>query len=263
MRREAQRDGIWAWDSEENAPVLLIPCVLALLGDNPMQSEFAAHIGLRGKYFCRACWVKGSDATADPDPDPRERGDARQSTGGTSGGESDGGSATGSEVDSEDALSSVDRRSRGPGQGRRRKVLETMSSMVSRVKAFVKVCGLANGVSDPSLTCMHWQVGEHRTKERTTGILRSMFDHASTLDTKTKVKDMRTSTGTKDTFQLHFLEKLFSSYSKKRGTDNKQAALNAELAKLPQNVTSPVWRIKGMPLPISPLILPDVDSKFV
>jgi len=27
-----------------------------------MHSEFACHIGLRGKYFCRACWVKGSDA---------------------------------------------------------------------------------------------------------------------------------------------------------------------------------------------------------
>ena len=27
-----------------------------------MQSEFACHIGLRGKFFCRACWVKGRDA---------------------------------------------------------------------------------------------------------------------------------------------------------------------------------------------------------
>ena len=27
-----------------------------------MHSEFACHIGLRGKYFCRSCWVKGSDA---------------------------------------------------------------------------------------------------------------------------------------------------------------------------------------------------------
>ena len=27
-----------------------------------MHSEFACHIGLRGKFFCRACWVKGSDA---------------------------------------------------------------------------------------------------------------------------------------------------------------------------------------------------------
>jgi len=27
-----------------------------------MQSEFACHIGMRGKLFCRACWVKGSNA---------------------------------------------------------------------------------------------------------------------------------------------------------------------------------------------------------
>lgn len=45
-----------------NERVLFIPEVLALLGDNPMQSEFACHIGLPGKLFCRACWVKGRDA---------------------------------------------------------------------------------------------------------------------------------------------------------------------------------------------------------
>ena len=27
-----------------------------------MQSEFACHIGMWGKLFCQACWVKGSDA---------------------------------------------------------------------------------------------------------------------------------------------------------------------------------------------------------
>lgn len=60
--RAAQKDGVWAWDCELNELVLIIPTVLALLGDNPMQSEFACHIGLRGKFFCRACWVKGSDS---------------------------------------------------------------------------------------------------------------------------------------------------------------------------------------------------------
>lgn len=39
-----------------------------------MQSEFACHIGLRGKFFCRACWVKGFDtlvkkASKHKDPD--------------------------------------------------------------------------------------------------------------------------------------------------------------------------------------------------
>lgn len=67
----AQENGIWAWDSTFNEPVLLLLWVLALLGDNPMQSEFAAHIGLRGKYFCRVCWVKGVDAK-DRDETPDE-----------------------------------------------------------------------------------------------------------------------------------------------------------------------------------------------
>lgn len=69
--RTAQDEGIWAWDCETSEPVLVIPFVLAMLGDNPMQSEFACHIGLRGKFFCRACWVKGKDASDDlPAPPP-------------------------------------------------------------------------------------------------------------------------------------------------------------------------------------------------
>ena len=42
--------------------VLVILWILALLGDNPMQSEFACHAGLKAKFFCRMCWVKGPDA---------------------------------------------------------------------------------------------------------------------------------------------------------------------------------------------------------
>jgi hypothetical protein len=67
--RECQKRGIWAWDAEYNNLVLVIPSVLAMLGDNPMQSEFACHIGFRGKYFCRICWVKG-------EPEDENEGDA-------------------------------------------------------------------------------------------------------------------------------------------------------------------------------------------
>jgi hypothetical protein len=44
-----------------------------------------------------------------------------------------------------------------------------------------------------------------------------------------------------------FLDKLFDSYKKKRGAATKQAALDAAVAALPEDTTSPVWRIKGIP----------------
>jgi hypothetical protein len=72
---------------------------------------------------------------------------------------------------------------------------------------------------------------------------------AKLLGTQTKIKKMRTVSGLKDTFQLHFIEKLFSSYKNKCGLDARQAALDAQIAMLPTARTkleSPVWRIKGM-----------------
>jgi hypothetical protein len=119
--RKCQENGIWAWDCLENEPVLLIPMVLALLGDNPMQSEFACHIGLKGKLFCRACWVKGTDARAEAEPQPPGSPYA-----------SSHGSAAASET-------SEGNRNGQTVKGRRKKVLESMSNMVNRVKAFVKV----------------------------------------------------------------------------------------------------------------------------
>ncbi|KAJ3871561.1 hypothetical protein F5051DRAFT_463748 [Lentinula edodes] len=56
---DAQLNGVWAWDSHYNDIVLLVPSVLGLLGDNPMQSEFACHIGFMGHLFCHVCRVSG------------------------------------------------------------------------------------------------------------------------------------------------------------------------------------------------------------
>lgn len=73
-----------------------------------------------------------------------------------------------------------------------------------------------------------------------------MFDEALTLGTQTKVKTMRTESGVKDTHQMFFLEKLFKSYKGRHGRESKQAALQKEIDALPDEITSPVWRIKGM-----------------
>lgn len=54
-------NGVWVYDCVYQEKILVIFWILALLGDNPMQSEFACHSGLRSKFFCRSCWVKGKD----------------------------------------------------------------------------------------------------------------------------------------------------------------------------------------------------------
>jgi hypothetical protein len=109
----------------------MILMVLALLGDNPMQSEFACHIGLKGKFFCRACWVKGSDAQAEVvqdilrDPNASDIGSKR------SGNESlaSDGAGEGTDV----LLSGKKTKSHG------KRALKSFGSMVDKVKAFVKV----------------------------------------------------------------------------------------------------------------------------
>ncbi|KAG5642862.1 hypothetical protein DXG03_002007 [Asterophora parasitica] len=219
---EAQKNGIWAWDVELHELVLVIPEVLALLGDNPMQSEFACHIGLRGKLFCRACWVKGSDSEMDGSTEKEPPGN--QSEGGATN-VSEAGSETGNNGDAagskDDTTGGTESPSEVPKRGRVKKVLETMGQMVNRVTSFLQISRL-------------------RTRAETTQMLRSYFTEASTLDAKTKVKKMRTDSGIKDTFQLHFIEKIFNSYRTLRGQSSKQAALDAELSKLPEDIMSPV-----------------------
>ncbi|KAJ3853984.1 hypothetical protein EV368DRAFT_73145 [Lentinula lateritia] len=74
---QAQQTGVWAWDSHLNDIVLLIPSVLALCGDNPMQSEFACHIGFRGCLFCQICWASGK--VEDEDNPDRNADDGNES----------------------------------------------------------------------------------------------------------------------------------------------------------------------------------------
>lgn len=118
----------------EEEPVLLIPMVLALLEDNPMQSEFACHIGLRGKFFCRVCWVKGHDSVG-----VAEKGKGQPETNNEDLG-SEAGSEAGSEVGSEVSETEENTTPAKKGKGRRNKITESLSGLVRRAKDFIKVC---------------------------------------------------------------------------------------------------------------------------
>ncbi|KAJ7498183.1 hypothetical protein B0H11DRAFT_2383263 [Mycena galericulata] len=213
----AQKDGIWAWDSQHNELVLIIPTVLALLGDNPMQSEFACHIGLRGKYFCRACWVKGSD-NADEEKEGPASG---RGAGKGSDAESDAGSDVASEAGSDKSEPAAD--------------IEAAVNAESRSSDKIQASGPGEDTESSG-----------KPKSRRKRFQESLDQMASTVGTKTKVQKMRTASGIKDTYQLVFLEKLFDSYKGKRGKEAKQAALDAQRRSLPENIYSPVWRIEGL-----------------
>lgn len=138
--------------------MLIIPSVIALLGDNPMQSELSCHIGSMGKFFCRVCHVKGSDAKDNtpmvdlPNPvhqDPLGSAipSIEESQGLSTAGSSESlaqaapdtgvgittGSVAGSNASQPDLVGPLTKQ---PG---RKKKLETMSEMVERVKRFVRV----------------------------------------------------------------------------------------------------------------------------
>jgi hypothetical protein len=121
LYREAWETGIWAWDHVHQEKVLVIPSVFALLGDNPMQSEMACHIGLMGKFFCRVCGVKGTDRTQVSSASAHADDNSNDSDGRNAGSGED------EDTGSSQATGSVKR------------VQETMEQIVSRVRNFVKV----------------------------------------------------------------------------------------------------------------------------
>ncbi|KAL1698388.1 hypothetical protein EV121DRAFT_218261 [Schizophyllum commune] len=110
----AQQDGIWVWDAIWKELVLVIPSVLAFLGDNPMQSEMACHIGFRGRLFCRMCKVSGaSDGADEADEDA---------------------SAPPADVDSDASESNRTHTTKG-----KKRADETMEDLMKRVENFMKM----------------------------------------------------------------------------------------------------------------------------
>jgi len=93
------------------------------------------------------------------------------------------------------------------------------------------------------------QFNQPRSKDESLAHLKSIFQQATTVSSKTRVKQMKTNTGLKDTFQDYFTDRIFEFTSKLRGSArDKQAALDKMVKQLPQDskdTMSPVWRIRG------------------
>ncbi|CAK5277165.1 unnamed protein product [Mycena citricolor] len=197
-----QENGIWAWDIVLQEAVLVIPEVLALLGDNPMQNQ--------------------------DDLQPQRSAGISPATQNASDVGSDG-DASSVGAQSDDSLNSTTKSQKKRAAAGKR-ALETMGQMVTRVKAFMTISRL-------------------RQKSETIEHLRSEFITASTtVDKKTQIKQQRTETGIKDTFQQFFVEKLFDSHKNKRGQPARLEALRiqADALPAPDKTMSPVWRIKGL-----------------
>lgn len=113
-----------------------------------MQSEFACHMGLRAKFFCRNCWCKGRDAEdtrTGQGVDPSDQVDDERSECGSEDSE-----RSASELNSGGSVPESPEQSQAPslltahngpkkGKGRAKRAVESMSEMLSRVTAFIKV----------------------------------------------------------------------------------------------------------------------------
>jgi hypothetical protein len=217
--RAAWDTGIWAWDCVHEDHVLVIPFIAAPLGDNPMQSEFASHIGPGGKSLCHICDVKGVDGstnglqstTAPPSTDGVDGGCTTPNSIGTSDG--DGNSSA------NDACASAN--------GCKRK-LESMQEMVAHVTHFV-------------------ETGTSRTRDNTIQELHTIIADAGLVSNVSKIQAHKTSTGIKDTFLETFLDWMHLLYKSKSSQHEKQVALDNFKSMLLANaeLLSPVWRIRG------------------
>ncbi|KAJ6583660.1 hypothetical protein B0H10DRAFT_2168146 [Mycena sp. CBHHK59/15] len=203
---DCQNHGIWAWDSHYQELVLVIPSVLAMLGDNPMQSEFACHIGFKGRLFCRVCWAKGVPEQVDDEDEDEDEGNKTDGSG----------------SDQSSILSGP------PGhkptdKGKKKhtkKKDESVLDMVSRIGQFMSSARL-------------------RSATETQKELQSQFKTAREVGGQAGFKRRKTESGIKDTFQGAFLDRIFAISSKRgRKKVQKQADIAALLRTFPDDITN-------------------------
>lgn len=78
-----------------------------------------------------------------------------------------------------------------------------------------------------------------RNRDETIIAIKTQFVHAETVGTAKKIKEMRTESGVKDTYQLFFVNRLL-----KRRQNSNAEPLQASQSTT-DNPMSPVWRIRG------------------
>ncbi|KAG6888271.1 hypothetical protein C0992_009086 [Termitomyces sp. T32_za158] len=178
-----------------------------MLGDNPMQSEFACHIGLCGRQFCRICHVEG-EVEGGNEMDGGRRNDIEGEA------HQDSDASNASNVSQSRTIKKSGRKS------------ESMAEMIERVQNFVTI-------------------GHLRTKEETKTVLQSHLAEARRIGGNAAFKRSKTDTGVKDTYQAFFLNRLFD-ISTKRGKrrEEKEALMHDIESSFPLEITSPVWRIR-------------------
>ncbi|KAG6819617.1 hypothetical protein H0H93_010245 [Arthromyces matolae] len=226
-------NGIWAYDCVHKEFVLVIPSVVALLGDNPMQSELSCHVGLMVKGFDTADGNQPNPVVADSpqvaehhpsadDSDADSPAEHRNGAADSRGARSRANSETTTNSGASDAR--LDLRQ---GNGKTGKKKESLNAMFQRVTRFLTRA-------------------EPRTKKETTAHLGTILRDARIVGNQTKIKMYKTNTGVKDNFLEHFIDRMQSSYSKITGYLRKQQALDDFITNLPEDPFSPVWRIPGL-----------------